>query len=110
MNERQFQESELKPQTSPSPTSKQRQGSSEDGLADAVLGAAGLDVLGGRPRGLISSQGTWKGEVEGAGTRGQAHLWERALHHSKWRWEAIRAGESLFIGRLQLTWVLSVKN
>lgn len=47
---------------------------------------------------FISTQGTWKGEVDGAEVRGQVHLWEQALCHNKWKSETIKDGESLFIG------------
>ena len=38
---------------------------------------------------FISTQGTWKGEVDGAEVRGQVHLWEQALCHNKWKSETI---------------------
>lgn len=47
---------------------------------------------------LIRTQGTWKGEVDRAKMRGQVHLWEQVLRHSKWKLETVNDGESLFIG------------
>ena len=47
---------------------------------------------------FISTQGTWKGEVDGVEVRGQVYLWEQALRHNKWKSETIKDGESLFIG------------
>ena len=67
----------------------------------AFLGVAGIRCPWGKSLRLcwlISTQGTWKGEVDRAKRRGQVHLWEQALHHSKWKSETITDGESLFIG------------
>lgn len=64
-------------------------------MGSAVLGAesGGLGSSLTRRVGSGAVEGAWQSWSAGAATASG-----KALHHSKWKWETIKDGESLFIG------------